>query len=86
MSQQIGRVAFEAYERPLETVTAFISIERILKESYDNWPEVFGNLQKERKCWARISRILRQKGIETRNDGTFYKAVVQATLLLRAET
>ena len=37
-------VEFEAFEIPLEMVTAFKYLGRILKESYENWMMVVANL------------------------------------------
>ena len=44
------------------------------------------NLQKARKRWAWFSRITGQYGADPWTDGTFYKAVVQVTLLFGADT
>ena len=41
---------------------------------------------KSRKSWGRLSRILRREGADKRVSGNFFKAVVQAILLLGAET
>ena len=39
-----------------------------------------------KKSWGRLSRILSQEGADKRVSGNFYKAVVQAVLMFRAET
>ena len=52
---------------------------------YD-WLSVAGNLVKARKSWGRLSRILIREGADKRVSGNFFKAVVQAVLLFRAET
>ena len=52
----------------------------------DDWPTVTGNLQKERKSWGRMSRILIWEGMDSKVSGHFFKAVVQAVLLFGAET
>ena len=52
----------------------------------DDWPAVTGNLVKARKIWGRLSRTLRREGADNRVSGNFFKAVVQAVLLLGAET
>ena len=53
--------------------------------SDEDLPEFVGNLRKERKIWARLSRILGREGANPRVSGMFFKAVVQAVLLLGAE-
>ena len=55
-------VDFEAYDRPLETVTALKYLGRILMASDDDWPAVVANLWKARKCWARLSCIIGREG------------------------
>ena len=52
----------------------------------DNWPEVVESLWKARSRWARLSRILGQEGADPWKSVTFYKALVQANLLLGLET
>ena len=78
-------VAFEAYGRPLDMVTAFKYCGRILTASYDYWQEVVTNFQKAWKRWAWLSRIIGREGADPQTYTTFYKAVVQANLLFGAE-
>ena len=52
----------------------------------DDWPAVIAHLQKARKSWARLSRILGRDGADTRTSGRFYLAIVQAVLRFGAET
>ena len=56
--QLITEVAFETYGRPLGILTASKYLGRILTASVNDWGEVVANLQKGRKFWARLSRIL----------------------------
>ena len=44
---------FQAYVRPLETVTSFKYMGRALAAADGNWPAVVGNLKKARKSWDR---------------------------------
>ena len=78
--------AFEAYGKRLDTVSTFKYLGRAMTEGYDDWPELAGNLVKARKRWGRLLRILSREGAEKRVSGNFFKAVVQAVLLLGAET
>ena len=47
---------------------------------------VVENLRKAAQKFARMSSILVREGVDARTSGTFYKAVVQAVLLLISET
>ena len=79
-------VEFESYGRPLEMVVAFNYLGMIRTASDNNWMVVVENLQKSQKCWARLSQILWREGTYPWTSGTFYKDVVQATLLFGTET
>ena len=52
----------------------------------DNWPAVAGNLEKARRSWGRLQRILSREGATPRVSGSFFKGVVQQVLLFGAET
>ena len=77
---------FQAYGEPLENVTAFNYLGIGLMAGDDDWKVVAGNLQKARRSWARMSRILIWERAETKVSGHFFKAVVQAVLIFGAET
>ena len=68
--------AFEAYGKPLDTVSTFKYLGRVMTAGDDDWPEVAGNLVKERKIWRRLLRILSREGANKRVSGNFFKAVV----------
>ena len=57
MRKSAARV-FQAYGRPLETVSFFKYLGCILMALGDNWTEVVVNLRKARNIWARLYRIL----------------------------
>ena len=78
--------AFEAYGKPLETVSTFKYLGRVMMAGNDDWPAVAGNLVKSRKSWGRLSHILSREGADKRVSGNFFKAVVQVVLLFGAET
>ena len=67
-------------------MTTFKYLGRVMTAGDDDWPAVVGNLQKARKSWGRLSRILIWEGADTKVLGKFFKAVTQAVLLLEAET
>ena len=76
---------FQAYGSPLEMVTSFKYLGRILTDLDDDWPAVVGDLRKSRKSWTRLSRVLVREGVNPILSGIFFKAVVQALLLLGEE-
>ena len=78
--------SFEAYAKPLETVSTFKYLGRVMTAGYHDCPAVAGNLVKARKGWGRLLRILIREGADKRLSGNFFKVVVQAVLLLGAET
>ena len=51
-------VAFQAYSRTLETVTAFKYLGRVLTPYDGDWMEVVVNLWKAWRKWSRLSSIL----------------------------
>ena len=51
-----------------------------------DWIAVVGNLDKERKRWGWLYRILIREGADMKASGNFYKAVAQAVLLFGEET
>ena len=76
--------AFEAYGDPLENMTAFRYLGRVLREGYDDWLAVVGNLGKARKSWGRLTRILSRDGTDPKVSGHFYKVVAQGVLMFVA--
>ena len=78
--------SFEAYGKPIETVSKFKYLGRIMAEGDDDWSAVVGNLVKARKSWGRLARILSREGADKRVLGTFFKVVLQQVLLFGAET
>ena len=56
--QESSERAFQAYGSLLENFTAFKYLWRVMTLIYDDWPAVAGNLQKARKSWGRMLRIL----------------------------
>ena len=73
--------AFEAYEDPIESVTGFKYMGRILTEMDDDWPAVVRNLGKARRSCRCLSRVLSREGADPKVSRAFYIAVNQAVLL-----
>ena len=78
--------AFDDYGKPIDTVTSFKYLGRVMTAGDDEWPAVAGNLVKAQKSWGRQARVLSREGAEKRVLGNFFKAVVQQVLLFLPET
>ena len=61
----------EANREPLENMTAFRYLERVLTAEYDYWIAVVGNLGKARKSCGQLSRILSREGGGSKSVGKF---------------
>ena len=72
-------------KRELEQVQAFKYLGRLLTFDDRDGQAVRANLTKARKCWARLSRVLRAENATPAICGTFYLATVQAVLLFGSE-
>ena len=73
--------AFEAYGTPIESVTEFKYLGRILTATDNDWPEVVGNLGRARRSWGCLARVLSREGADPRVSRAFYIAVTQVVLL-----
>ena len=52
----------------------------------DDFPSVVGNLQRARKSWGWLLRILSREGADPNVSGIFSKAVIQVVVLFGEET
>ena len=77
--------AFRAYDRPLEAVSAFKYLGRLLTAIENYWLAVLSNLWKTRKSWSQLDHISCPDIMDTRKPGRFYVAIVQAILLFGLE-
>jgi hypothetical protein len=71
---------------PIENVTEFKYLGRVVNNKNDNQPTVIENLRKVRIKWGRISRILSKDGADPKAMASFYKAIVQSVLLYGSES
>ena len=78
--------AFSAYRQPMEAVSEFWYLGRLLTATDKDWPEVAGNIKKARKSWGNLARVLGREGADPKVSRNFYIAVTQQVLLLGAET
>ena len=63
--------SFRAYREPLENVTSFKYLGRVLIAEGDDWPEVAVNLQKARNSWVRVLIIFIWEGADLKVSGHF---------------
>ena len=83
--QESSERMFQAYGEPLETVTYFKYLGRVLTAGGDDWPAVEVSLRKARNSWVQMRRKLIREGAEPKVLRHFFKAVVQAVLLFGEE-
>ena len=78
--------AFEAYGEPIQNVSTFRYLERVLTARDNDWLAVVGNLGKARKFFGQLFRFLSWEGVYPKVSGNFYKAVEKPELIFGAET
>ena len=71
---------------PIETVSEFQYLGRIVMNKDDDLAAVNRNLTKARQKWGRIGKVLIRTGADPKTMASFYKAIVQSVLLFGAET
>ena len=78
--------ASQAYKKPLDMVTSFKYLVRVLMAGEDDCLALMVKLKKASNRWARMTSILGLEGANLRISGMLFKAVVQAVLLFGSET
>jgi hypothetical protein len=77
---------FFAYGEELQRVEVFEYQGRLLLHDDNDTQAMRANLAKARRCWARVSQVLRSENASSKVCGVFYKATIQAVLLFGSET
>ena len=67
--------AFHAYGKPMEAVSEFRYLGRLLTATDDDWPAVAGNIRKARASWGRLAQVLGREGADPKVSRSFYTAV-----------
>ena len=82
----MGRVVDRLQEvrKNLEMVTYFQDIRQNLSVTDYGFPEVISNIQKARRIWDCLSRILVWESVDSWKLGRFYLIIAQAILLFGA--
>ena len=78
--------AFSAYGHPLEMVTSFRYLGRVILEADDNCLAVIHIMAKVQAVWRNMMNILGREGARLWVHKFFFKAAVQSVLLFCAET
>ncbi len=80
-SMRALRVCSLIYGGELEQVEAFKYLGRLVSFDDNDGRAVNANFSKARKCWRRLSNLLRTENASPQVCGMFYKAVVMAVML-----
>ena len=78
--------AFKACGEPMDAVSEFRYLRRLLTATDDDWPVVDGNIKKSRRKWGRLARVLGREEADPKVSQTFYIAVTHTVLLFGSET
>ena len=78
--------SFTAYGQELQRVEVFKYLGHLLAHDDNDMRAVRNNMKNARKCWARLSELLRSENLPPRVSGMFYQAVVMAIHLFGSET
>ena len=76
--------SFTAYGISLALVTSFRYLGRVLLADNGDWKVAVRKLQKERRNWARLTRVLSREGADAETSGQIYLTVVHLVLLYRS--
>jgi hypothetical protein len=77
---------FTIQNQPIETLTSFQYLGRIITSMDSDWEAARFNLNKARNQWMTISQVLARASASPRISALFYKATVQTVLLYGSET
>ena len=81
ISHKVSRVFFQINSETLPLSDALLYLRRKIAYNNSNCPAVLLNLNKERRWWGMILRVLMKTGAIVWVRGMMYKAVAQAVLL-----
>jgi hypothetical protein len=70
----------------IEKVDTFKYLGRPLSAKSNEVPAINQNLREANKTWGLIRNLLKREGSDIKTSSTFYKTIVQSTLLYGAET
>jgi hypothetical protein len=79
-------VVFRCGDSEINRVTEFKYLGRMLEEHDNDECAVNRQIDRAKKTWGRVGKVLSARGVHCRTMGYFYKAIVQAVLLYGSET
>ena len=79
-------MALRDYVQPLETVSPFKYLGRLLTADCDDCPYFIANLWKSRNIWSSLDWILGREGADTSKLGRFYIPIFQSVFLFVSDT
>ena len=71
---------------PLEWVTAFLYLRRMVEYNNSDWVALYHNMWKARRRWEIVGEVVSNTGSVVRARGMLYKEVVQSVLLYERES
>ena len=77
---------FSAYGPPIDIVTSFEYLGRVILAVQDDWLAVIQKMVKARMVWRRMSSILSREEVKPWVSRFFFKAVIQSVFIFGAET
>ena len=83
--ERATEITFSVDGQPINRVTEFKYLGRILEENDDDDHAALRQLARAREKWGRMSRLLSTQCASLTTRGHFYKAIIQAVLLYSAE-
>jgi hypothetical protein len=84
--ETIAETVFYVQGVPIEIVSEFKYLGRVIKNNDDDWSAVNQNVKKATATWGRVCKILSKEEANPKAMATVYKAVVQAVLLYGSES
>ena len=78
--------SLSVYGLPLNVVTSFKYLERVISMLDDDWMTVIRNILKARTVWWIMSKILSREGVRPRVSVFFFKSIIQLVLLFDADS
>ena len=84
--REVTSRSLSAYGLPLNVVTSFKYLGRVLLMADDDWMTVIRNILKARTVWWIMSKILSREGVRPRVSVFFFKSIIQLVLLFDAES
>ena len=85
-NREADQVVFTIGDQPIQKVSTFKYLGRILSANDDDLPAVVANVRCARQRWGQVAQLLVREGASTATMSYFYKAVVQAVLLYGSAT